>query len=276
MKLSIYTTVKNGIYLDYHVAAMLKHHLPLADEIVVNEGFSTDGTLEAISNIDPKIKIFQTDWGKPDGQQWLVRFKEAAKQRCTGDWCILLDCDEFIPEWEFDVIRDVLTHTDRHLYPVNFINFYGNHRTVHALPRKVGWPARKMIIHRNIPEVEIWGDGSNVRIGPSQSPWDSPIWFTVHHFGFVRNAARLREKWRNLLTQVYFPGKHFRIPSFLFDLWPHNWQDPQFLHDLALYEGKDVKAVREDPTEFVRDNWVLFHQLSQDRETRNARSSTGG
>ena len=108
MKLSIYTTVKNGIYLDYHVAAMLKHHLPLADEIVVNEGFSTDGTLEAISNIDPKIKIFQTDWGKPDGQQWLVRFKEAAKQRCTGDWCILLDCDEFIPEWEFDVIRDVL------------------------------------------------------------------------------------------------------------------------------------------------------------------------
>jgi hypothetical protein len=43
MKLSIYTIVKNGLYNDLHVEAMLRHHLPLADEIVINDGFSDDG-----------------------------------------------------------------------------------------------------------------------------------------------------------------------------------------------------------------------------------------
>src|ERR1700682_5667295 len=62
MKLSIYTFVKNGLFYDFHVAAMLRHHLPLADEIVVNEGYSSDGTYEVIRDIDPKIKIHRSQW----------------------------------------------------------------------------------------------------------------------------------------------------------------------------------------------------------------------
>ena len=30
MRLSLYTSVKDGLYFDYHVVEMLKHHLPLA------------------------------------------------------------------------------------------------------------------------------------------------------------------------------------------------------------------------------------------------------
>ena len=57
MLLSVYTYVKNGLHYDFHVVEMLKHHLPLADEIVVNEGYSTDGTYEAIASLDSKIRI---------------------------------------------------------------------------------------------------------------------------------------------------------------------------------------------------------------------------
>ena len=69
MKISIYTYLRNGIALDYHAVQMLKHHLPLADEIVINEGYSDDGTYEAIRNLDPKIKIFDSNAFFPiDGQ----------------------------------------------------------------------------------------------------------------------------------------------------------------------------------------------------------------
>jgi len=44
MKLSVSTLVKNSLSEDYRVVDMLRHHLPLVDEIVVHEGLSTDGT----------------------------------------------------------------------------------------------------------------------------------------------------------------------------------------------------------------------------------------
>ena len=63
MKLSLYTFVKNGLENDFHVEAMLKHHAPLVDEIIVNEGYSTDGTYEKISAISNNINVFRTNWG---------------------------------------------------------------------------------------------------------------------------------------------------------------------------------------------------------------------
>ena len=79
MKISLYTSVRNGLFLDYHVIEMLRHHLPLVDEIIVNDGFSTDGTYDEIIKIDPKIKAFRSDWGTPSGQEWFSTFKEESK-----------------------------------------------------------------------------------------------------------------------------------------------------------------------------------------------------
>src|SRR5688500_3753831 len=103
MKLSIYTFIKDGLFLDYHVVAMLKHHLSLADEIVVVEGQSTDGTYEAIKDLDAKITVIRSHPVTTDPSiSWLTACKNESRRGCTGDWCILLDCDEFIPEWEFE------------------------------------------------------------------------------------------------------------------------------------------------------------------------------
>jgi glycosyltransferase involved in cell wall biosynthesis len=266
MRLSLYTFVKNGIFYDYHVVEMLKHHLPLVDEIIVNEGYSTDGTYEAISTLDSKVKVFRSAWGKSNTFDWFLRFKNAARQRCTGDWCLLLDCDEFIPEWEFDRIRECIRTTKKLLIPIKLINFYGNYKVYNRHPEKVKWPVWKMTLHRNLPEMEVCGDGSNVRLPGKELTWDSVNeGFTCHHFGFVRNPARLREKWSNLQGNLHNNKKQrwLTIPSFLFNWWPHNWKDPQFLSDLALYEGPLVRAVRENPEEFVRDRFSLARYLQQ-------------
>src|SRR5215216_3686938 len=118
MRLSLYTFVRNGLRYDFHVVQMLKHHLGLADEIVVNEGYSTDGTYEQISSIDPRIRVFRSDWGAQQGMDWYRSFKEAARQRCTGDWCLYLDCDEFIPEWQFGALRQRLEMATEDLIPI--------------------------------------------------------------------------------------------------------------------------------------------------------------
>jgi glycosyltransferase involved in cell wall biosynthesis len=260
MLLSIYTFVKNGVFLDYHVTDMLKHHLPLADEIIVNEGYSSDETFERISQLDPKINVYRTHWGKPKSFEWFAGFKNDSRKKCRGEWCILLDCDEFIPEWEFERLRNTLATTREVMLPVKLRNFYGNYKVYHNAPDKVGWPSRKMLIHRNLPEIEVWGDGSNVRLKGTRLSWDpSAEEFTCHHFGFVRHPARLRQKWRNLQGAIHGVRRMLKLPTFLFDWCPHNWKDPLYLSDLALYQGPYIRAVQDNPDEFVRDNFELYN-----------------
>ena len=84
MRLSIYTFVKDGLFYDFHVVDMLRHHLPLADEIIVNEGYSSDGTYERIAHLDPRVKVFRSHWGKPTSFDWFLGSKNEARRRCTG------------------------------------------------------------------------------------------------------------------------------------------------------------------------------------------------
>lgn len=274
MLLSIYTYVKDGIFHDLHAVDMLKHHIPLADEIVVNEGYSSDGTYEKIRDLDPKIRIFRTHWPKPEGGLkvfWHIPLKDAPRRECKGEWCLHLDADEFIPEWDFQAIRDYIQTANEVMIPVKLINFYANYKVYHTDPAKVNWPARKMILHRNRPDIEFWGDGANIRLKDTPLDWNcSPREFTCHHFGTVRNPARLRQKWHTQ-ANLYTTKRHwFSIPSFLFNWRPHDWRDPQFLDDLAIWEGSYVKAVRDNPDEFVRDDLQMYRFL-QERDAQKAR-----
>jgi glycosyltransferase involved in cell wall biosynthesis len=265
MKISVYTFVRNGLAQDYHVLEMLKHHIPFADEIIVHEGYSTDGTYEAIKDLHPKIQIFRSNWDAHSGMNFAVTFKDEARKRCTGDWCILMDCDEFIPEWEFEPIRQRLSVTNEELLPAKILNFYGNYQVVNNSPDAFRWPGIKMLAHRNLPDIEVWGDGSSVRRKGTEFRMDpANSLFTCHHFGFVRHPGRLREKWRNMRGRLYNAKKpRFQLPSFLFSLFPHNWKDPDYLPFLEVYEGPHIQPVRENPSEFTRDRLQLYHFLKK-------------
>jgi glycosyltransferase involved in cell wall biosynthesis len=265
MKISLYTAVKDGIANDLHFEAMLRHHLPLADEIVVNEGYSSDDSYPRLVKLQrqhPKIRVFRSHWETPKSLGWSIGFDDAARRAATGDWCIHLDCDEFIPDWEFDAIRLHLERTEEVLVPVRFINFYGNYKVYHAKPEKVHWPDRKMIIHRNRPDIEFWGDGANVRVRGQEFSWDtSEQMFTVHHFGMVRDAAALRQKWWAQGRAIRGRSTRFRPPRLVFRIFPHDWKDPMYFDDLAIYEGEDILAVRDEPKEFTRDRMMLVTAL---------------
>lgn len=274
MKLSIYTAARNCLRQDYPIVEMLRHHLPLADEIVVNEGYSTDGTFEVINKLDAKVKVFRSRWEKPKGENWWIHFKDAARRQCTGDWCIHLDSDEFIPEWEFDGIREYLSNTTDIMIPIEFTNFYGSYRVYHPDPEKMKWITRKMIVHRNRADIEFWGDGSNVKLNGVTFTWDtSKHHFSIHHFGAVRNAARLREAWWT--AGRFRTGRSISVkpPPFVFDWFPHKWLDPDFLSDLRIYDGALIQAVRDNPERFTRDQMQLYRMLSHNNSSTKVASA---
>jgi glycosyltransferase involved in cell wall biosynthesis len=262
VKLSIYTAVRDGLRNDYHIEAMLRHHLDFADEIVVNEGYSRDRTYEVVAKLHPKIRVFRSDWRMPNNIHWSLGFKEAARRECTGDWCIYLDADEFIPEWEFDKIREEISTTKEIILGATMINFYGNYRVFHEDPKRIGWPYRKMVIHQNRVDIEFWGDGSNVRLRGEEVLSDSvATQFTIHHFGMVRHAGVLREKWWIQGRKRAGRATWMKPPLAVFRALPHDWRDPHYLDGLREYDGPFIKAVRDNPDEFTRDGMRLVGVL---------------
>ena len=91
--------------------------------------------------------------------------------------------------------------------------------------------------------------------------------FSVHHFSCVRDPARLREKW-HIQAKMHGRGKKYKLPAFVFDWLPHDWRNPEGLDALAVYDGPYVKAVRDNPDEFVRDDFYLWNYLREQSQAR--------
>jgi glycosyltransferase involved in cell wall biosynthesis len=271
MKISLYTFVKNGIYFDYHVEAMLRYHVKQFDEVVVVEGFSNDGTFEAIKDI-PGIRILRSQLGDACDISWYVRGKDAARAACTGDWCVLLDCDELMPDWELRRLRETIEKTEQDILGVRPLHFYGSYKT-HILPRYAKHGFR---IHRNLPDVEVWGDGMNVRRrSVNLPPVEMDVAFEIHHFGEVRRAARLREKWRAQSRMYKSDARKDWVPRFVYKLMPHQWFDSDILPRVRIYEGPYVSAVLENPDEFVRDGFKVYRWAQRMQERGLAQCEVG-
>lgn len=108
-KISAYTTTRDCISQKYPYEQAVKSMLGFADEVVVVDGGSTDGTwekLEAWSKEEEKLKVYRVerDWNHKrhavfDGLQ-----KAEARSRCTGDFLWQMDSDEIVHEDHYEKI----------------------------------------------------------------------------------------------------------------------------------------------------------------------------
>jgi hypothetical protein len=159
------------------------------------------------------------------------------------------------------------------MFHAEIINFYGNYRVFHGNPQKIRWPAMKMVVHRNDPKFQVWGDGANVGIlGQAADFGKSSAALTIHHFGAVKHAGKLRLIWSfqgAAKKKFSFFKKMVHKFPWLYDLFPHRWDDPWVVPDLELYKGDFANAVLQDKAEFTRDNMLLFDILSK-KERGNA------
>ncbi|RMG67434.1 MAG: glycosyltransferase, partial [Nitrospirae bacterium] len=93
-----------------------------ADEIVVVDGGSTDGTIEILESFD-KVKLIKHPWEGHFGKQ-----RQISLEHCTGDWVVRLDADEVFSEEFENGIRGLLESTppDTLGYRVRQCNLIGD------------------------------------------------------------------------------------------------------------------------------------------------------
>lgn len=129
MKLTIAYIVYNENNIFFR--ASLKSALEIADEIIIIDGRSTDGTLELIDSFnDSRIKVIQKRYEHENiganGKQRNEYLKYA-----TGDFILVLDADEIIDDYGF-LLKEIMKDSKFDVYNVKMVHFIENFSKVDA------------------------------------------------------------------------------------------------------------------------------------------------
>ena len=255
VKVSGFTIIKNAISHDFPVEASIRSLLPVCDEVVVNVGPSTDGTMDLIKSIkDPKIRIIEGVWDT-SRQNWMLSDETLRAMRaCVHPWGIYIQGDEVLHERGAQelvaAIQVVDAEPEVEALLVKYLHFYGDFNTI-ATNRR--WYRREIRAIRLDPALDIrpYKGAQGFRVGPQNRKTRARLTTAeMFHYGWARPAAALRAK---LVTnQTLYPWSKEReakrplLPWFP-GLRPFTGQHPLVAQGYVNERAKDPERVVEPP-----------------------------
>jgi glycosyltransferase involved in cell wall biosynthesis len=248
--ISVYTTTFNALREEYCVIEGIKSALQFADEVVVLDSHSTDGTVDAIKAIgDDRIKIYYIDWLNSIGWAMYKIAKSMALGRCTKDWCVLMDADEVFHDKDLWDIHQLpfLANDKINAFRFNTLHFYkdydhllnGNPRWKDLYTKKVYMVRNGLGIHHGNSGMDI--DAHLDRYGiplKEESIMDTGI--NVYHYGHVRSDQAYLEKQNRMHS--YYEGKEINRTKI-------DWIDT---NDLKRFEGLHPSFMKDKIKKYRR------------------------
>lgn len=210
--ISVYTTTYNALDQEYCAIEGIRSALNFADEVIVVDSHSTDGTVEAIEAInDPRIKIYYIDWLPNIGWAMYKIAKSMAIGRCTKDWCILMDADEVFHELDYDRIKKIPDAVTDNVIGIKFntLHFYGDYG--HLLNGSTAWKdlyTNKVYMVRNKLGIHHGNSGLDIdahvdRHGiPLRQEDLVHLHVNVFHYGHVKSRTAYLKK-QNRMHSFY-------------------------------------------------------------------------
>lgn len=153
--ISGYTTTRNCVSQEYPFEASIKSMLGFADEVVVVDGGSDDGTwekLQAWASQEDRLKVYQVerDWSHPRHAVYDGLQKAEARSRCTGEFLWQMDSDEIVHENDYQKITNMCKNfpTEVDLICLPVVEYWGG-------PSKVRMDINpwKWRLSRNLPHI---------------------------------------------------------------------------------------------------------------------------
>ncbi|KKN71754.1 hypothetical protein LCGC14_0418200 [marine sediment metagenome] len=107
--ISIHVNITNPETRGFAYLEAIQSYVDLADEVIVVDGGSDDGSVEKIEALSDKITVVENHWPQTD---WLwdqlARNTKFGYEACNGDWAIKMDLDYMIHERDIKRIRERL------------------------------------------------------------------------------------------------------------------------------------------------------------------------
>jgi hypothetical protein len=150
-----FTVVRNGIENGYPFIEAVRSALPLCDEVHVSEGFSTDGSFEALQRAfggEPKVHLRRDAWGPQGGEGAPIR---DALNRVRWDLrpeiLFQFDANEILPPEDVPILRELPElYPRREIFALPYRQFMGRYWFNEEF---------RFRLVRNLPTVQVLWDG---------------------------------------------------------------------------------------------------------------------
>lgn len=108
VKISIHTTTTNPEERKYPYLEALQSFCDAADEVIVVDGGSTDGSIDKMLAVSPKVRVIGLPWPWDYSQAEFPRHLNAGLEACTGDWAIKFDIDYLLHDRQIEDLQVLL------------------------------------------------------------------------------------------------------------------------------------------------------------------------
>jgi len=187
---SVCFIIRNGIKNGYPFWESLTSCLPFADEVVISEGYSDDGTYEVVKRFadknSGKVRLYQDNWDivKSKHGEVISYISMLNMRRCQYSWIYYLQADEVIHEQNYSFLRLVADERLGNFNAVSFpfLHFIGSWE---PLPSESPAYREAMRMARNSKAIYLLGDAWNFTGAVDPIFPAARVPKPVYHFGWV-------------------------------------------------------------------------------------------
>lgn len=204
MKLSAFIPIRDANRLDYPWRLCVESLLPVADEIVLCDGASTDGTSEEIfewASRDSRIRRVDYPWREPKGDpRYNVKWMNHARERLKFEMMIHLDADEILddrPETHA-IIREAVANGACRRF--DRLNFWRSPRLLIPDGHYLGRYVCRLGPSRYFMPCDEVRDGGECRI-LDEATVDDRV--KIYHVGFLRKPEAFYEKAKLIFSRKF-------------------------------------------------------------------------
>jgi glycosyltransferase involved in cell wall biosynthesis len=131
MSLSVITPILNeATFLPFYLKSVISY----ADEIIILDGGSTDGSFEMIKRYTKKynVRVYQlkqtgmpysNDWNESKARNFLI-------EKAKGDWIANIDADEIFDDRIVAALPEMMSGKEKDVYEFPFTNFWHDLKTI--------------------------------------------------------------------------------------------------------------------------------------------------
>ncbi len=254
--------VKDVLKPGYPFAEAIASALPICDEFLISEGYSTDGTYEIVqqmAKLNRKIKIFRQQWPSTRSLMVFGDVTNWIRAKCSYDYMFSVQANEIVHEDNVEFIKALPEMCPEvHTFSLPFWHLLGNYKFSEEY---------RLRFSRNLPSIVATGDAW--ALGPSKTFVRSEALKTLRNPRVLLRYISRGIEWtyansgQNLISRaVYLPKPVFRYWS----LFPRNFLEKCERHKemFNLPQFSDVLSslkdhVDDEPSVF----WKIASKLAR-------------